>query len=728
MCRLGQQIRQDRHALLLQQLREAAARKNWSAVEQTASQASSLEYLPPLRLRALVLAAHLWQEANQPARAVAAWQTILMDHDLCDLQVLDAAGAPVVTSDQAAVEIDKLRQVHGEQVAAAFEKQARDLWERAPVEQRPRLAEQLARQFPWATITRTALRDLAHWHEQAHHPGAAAYAYRRLLTRGVSGKDEVQALLGLARAYEQQGLHRAVQSTWRRLLETHGDSTLDDQTPPRVRDYVTARQQPEPKPAGEWLNLPAAVLDLAPCWRVGLGPGERLLSSGITEGPVAGDLVITWSQGQLLGRSTNDGKPRWRCYLPFTPNWCAGHEDTVLVAGPGGVAGVCLEDGARLWTFAAPAEGRYPHGEHLALQVPDATDRPEQLTTFQLLDGRLFFLQGERRLFALDAQTGKVLWRQEAPGAAFHVPAPHGRFRPDLTPRGDTLLVETSAGRCWALSTKNGQRLQETSVPPLAWSQAPAIVDNDHRCIVRGVRHVALQDLKTGQEVWVYSIPGITTLSGEAPQVVGAAQAILVVIPTNLGYQVQRLDRATGKPLWPRPCQLSAKPVTASQWAIDEEAFYYVQAGTLYAHALADGKRLWEQALPATAASWQVQRWRDCLLVYPARMVGGHFHCRWLTASLQWEGGPPMNQLREFPIQFHEAKTGRLLRRWSCQADRPRGTVQLTGGAMTVLPRIEGDWDGTEALLQTLRITPGGLVTALADQVIGWRCQSAKTP
>ena len=92
--RLGETVRREKHALLLEAGRRAETAKRWDEADGLFKQASDTEFAAPLRLQALLETAALWKTAGRPGRAAAVGQAILGAKELAGLMVMDAAGVP----------------------------------------------------------------------------------------------------------------------------------------------------------------------------------------------------------------------------------------------------------------------------------------------------------------------------------------------------------------------------------------------------------------------------------------------------------------------------------------------------------------------------------------------------------------------------------------------------------------------------------------------------------
>jgi hypothetical protein len=132
----------------------------------------------------------------------------------------------------------------------------------------------------------------------------------------------------------------------------------------------------------ELSNLP-----LTDGWQTPVSAGERLLDAS------SGRELVLADGARLVCREAKTGATRWVRKLSGEVTWAGRHADAVLAGEPSGVSALTSDDGTLLWRLTLP-------GGPLS---------------FCSAAGRLFFLQGQRRLIAADADTGAVLWERTAP-------------------------------------------------------------------------------------------------------------------------------------------------------------------------------------------------------------------------------------------------------------------------------------------------------------------------
>ena len=525
--------------------------------------------------------------------------------------------------------------------------------------------------------------------------------------------------MGLARSYEGMGCVAEARAAWLRLDGRHGAAQVPDLSRQgTAHDFVTQHLR-GPSLSSAPAPLPALGLPLSRAWQVRLAPGEfALQTSAEGPGPTAEVVCTVRPRGggvELVCHNAATGADRWACPLPFAPTWLAGHADIVVAAGAAGAAGIEVEGGHLLWHFPAPVHNRHPTTTGDRLRVAGGPQPPEPLTQFRLAAGRLFLLQGERRLLALGADTGHVLWHRRAPGAAFALPPPQGLFYPSFYAGPECVVIRTGSGRLRRLDAATGRLLQDEAADGPC-PQAPLRLDEHNLCVVSGPRQVALLDPTTDSQRWAYSLTGSTTLTGEAPWVIGNSRALLVVIPANVGYFLQRIHLLTGKGSWPRPQLLRLDDADLTGWALDDTAVYYPSGGRLCARSLDTGDLLWEQPLPGPARIWRVFRLRDQLLVYPGPAAVPGFLFRWPLGTLQWTLSVPPGAggRHDFPVQCCDPRTGQVVQRLNFRQAPAAALVRSrTTAEATLLPTLLGTREPAVALTPTVSFCQGRLIVAL---------------
>jgi outer membrane protein assembly factor BamB len=408
-------------------------------------------------------------------------------------------------------------------------------------------------------------------------------------------------------------------------------------------------------------------------WHVRLDRDEWILAGWRANDP---ELLLTGTpDGRMNCRLTSTGEILWTQRLSFAPCWAGCYADRVLAAGAEGVACLSRDKGRLLWHFPAPAAGRYPRAACDEVRVVLDPQPLAPLTDFRLAAGRLFFMQGQRRLFALNAETGVVLWDQWAPDSRLHLPWPHGRFSSCYYAGAETVLVQMS-GRRWLLDAATGRRIHETADSRDLWQQPPLELDERTLCVTPDCRHIVLLEARTGQCLRTYRAEGVTTRSGELPTVAGRGQFLLCMQPANIGYFLQRLDRAGDRAVWPRSQLLTAKTRERDAWTFDADAIYTIEDRVLSARSLANGAVLWRR--PLLAEDGQVQRVGDYLAVWPQAFGSeARFRFRSFLGTVQWDLGPLLAPEAVFPLSIYDPKLGQLVQRLSFRIEAPIRTAPM---------------------------------------------------
>jgi outer membrane protein assembly factor BamB len=616
---------------------------------------AAADFSTPQRLDALRRLADLWEGVGKPHRAVEAWQTVLREERLRrgpSMPFLSESG-PGYPGGQAAEAIQWLMREHGADYSD-IEKEAQ-----AAIVGKD-LAAALARYavvYPNARQTLRAIRQAAGQQKQRHRPADLAQAFRSLLGLWPH-RDEPLLLSGLARAYEAQQCWEASRDVWRL-----GDLRGDEEATKRLKDpeYRALAELERRPPDAQDLRLP-----LRRVWQA--ASGRLIVPSRSSLAPRKVEVVFAVRDRQLACREAASGSLRWTADLSFSPAWLGCHADMVLAAWKGGIQVVRLADGRPLWAW--PVEG-------------DPADARE-LSGFRLTDRHLLFFQAGRALRALRLDTGTLDWETPAPSADLR-PLGGGRFQPNGYVSDNPLLLQTAGGQRllqW-VHLPHGDVVFAAPADKEPWPQPPLPLEKDCFCLVDGPRRVVLLNGYDGKEVWSWKPRLPTTLTGEPPRLFGGPDALLLLVPRNLGYDLERLDAKTGAPLWPEAFRLLGRPVDNEAVAIDRRAVYLAAGDLLLARSLANGKLLWKRKLDPPALRWQVARAGACLVVWPRQT--DWLRWSWLPAGDLAVAAPLRAALgRPFPVLLFRAADGTLAQRLDFEASVPEGAVQLFPGRLVV--------------------------------------------
>jgi outer membrane protein assembly factor BamB len=681
--------RQDRHDLLLRLARQRQAAGQWESAARLLREASAPEFPGPQRVGALCQLAEMWSVAQKPERAVAAWQSLLTSNTLRRVHVDQPSGSLQMAWQLAADRVTELVRRYGARVYEPFEKQAGRLLASAEENNRVQVLEQLARDYPNAAVTGPALLRLARLREQAGRSMQAARAYRLVLAVGrappLTADDLVLARVGLAQAYERQDCWTAARAVWQDLAKQEGDrvcKAIDDRGR-TVRAFVAKELK---KSAYTSLERAAALeltLPLLRSWKITPdSPRGRLLVPQETSmGPGESGVVLLVQRGDnqvtLQCREGGTGKLRWEHKLPYPVTWSGFHGRSVLVAGSRSVYSLCLTDGKTAWDCRAaglPA-------------LPSWRQTEARLSEFRLTRTRLFCLLDDCRLLAFDVQSGRVVWSHWAPGTQLRPRYPSGRFNP-LYHAGERLvLIHTGSGTRLVIDSQTGRIVHEARTGVTGCLRRPVPLDERRICLVPDARRVLLFDLETGKTLWTYRtarFAASTTPSGEAPQIYGTQETILVLVPRNYGYQLERLSLRTGSPTWKDRARILRDACDPGLVSLDRTALYYVSRKILCARSLATGKLLWSRPVGGADGPWRAVSVGRTVLAYPIRPA---ILPRWSWVPL---GGAnlalpvPVHRGDHFAVLCCDAKDGRLVQRLNFPGPVVEAAVQFLPHHMVI--------------------------------------------
>jgi outer membrane protein assembly factor BamB len=515
-----------------------------------------------------------------------------------------------------------------------------------------------------------------------------AAALERLAREYPNANASAQALRQLARVYEDSGRWGAAAHTYRRLLRR---APGDAERGAALAGLSRAVDRDE-KPAGP-AEPPGLATPLCRSW----DKDERLLS---TSGPVPASHVFLARGTAVVCRDVTRGAERWARPFLGAPTSAGCDAGIAVVAGPDAVQAFAISDGTPLWDFPAP--------DAAAFGDP-------RLSSLRIAGGRVFCLQGECRLLTLDASSGRVVWQNWAPAARWIADVAGCRFSPHYLATADRILLQ-SQGRCRMLDARTGAVVRELATEKILWPQPPLRLGETLVAVVNAGRSVTALDLADGTVAWVYELPRRPSLTGEPPVLLGTRGALLVAVPRNDGYWLQRLDPASGRALWDDEVLLGPDRIDPGSVAVDRESVYYSSRNLVTARALDGGGRAWtaDAELPGPVGRWQLRRLGSALLVWPGEARRVKFHSHWLTASLEYavtfspEGGPG----RGIPLLVLDPRSGAACQQLNFVPPVPKAQGRSAAGEeLRVLPRI---------LIE--RATADGPAVQLVSKglVVGW--------
>lgn len=221
-----------------------------------------------------------------------------------------------------------------------------------------------------------------------------------------------------------------------------------------------------------------------------------------------------------------------------------------------------------------------------------------------IADGRLYFLDADHRVHAVDAANGDRVWTESVRGDSRR----DRHARPGgVAASGGRVFVTTGFGYIVALDAANGQEVWRTQAGA-PFHSAPTVLGGRVYAITNDSELIAY-DAGTGAAQWNYQAIAETARILSAPSV--AADADSVVAPFSSGEIVALLS-ANGRRLWSdalsrsgQLTSLSAINDIAGRPVVDNGVVFAVShSGVLAAIDQRSGQRIWARAFASTQTPW----------------------------------------------------------------------------------------------------------------------------
>ncbi|MGL5095873.1 MAG: PQQ-binding-like beta-propeller repeat protein, partial [Planctomycetia bacterium] len=416
--------------------------------------------------------ASLWSTTGRPAQAVGLLQNVLETPETAGVLVATDAGARVPAGLWAVGAIDALIAKHGRSVYADADAvvakqfaqltQGTDRPPGEPVDGDKLLA--LADRFPNAAVRPDILLSAAAALQVDDRAAEVRRVYKLLLRRGdVPPTASGQALVGLVGLYEKQRVWEPARAALNQLAVRHGGEPLPAKWPPTVADPLPpSPDAARPVTLGAWSTqrlqrLESAVrTDAAPPavgltkpWGADRRAEQLLTPTGAPPTPTA-ELVLRTLPDGLAACSPRDGRPRWTTAAATRPQAAVYAASGVVVAVGRTLSCLRYDDGSVAWEYVLPPRDdlrRWMGGPAPGLTAPatpaDGGSRDDEradaaaalgidvveeavgkangsaaglagatdVGPVALLSvGDAVVAAAERRLFALDADDGGLLW------------------------------------------------------------------------------------------------------------------------------------------------------------------------------------------------------------------------------------------------------------------------------------------------------------------------------
>jgi len=642
------------YRLLMKLAAQSAAARDWVLADNRYEEAAQAARLDRDRLAARFRLAEVQAQRGEAGRAVATLQSVLIDERLRQLNV-PADEHRTVRADLLITDrLEALLRQSGRALYAEFDTQADRLLERGRAEKDPRVLEEVGRSYPVAQAVPASLAALGELCDALKRPAEAAQAYKRLLAVAPRDADRARALLGLAKAYEDQALWVSAREAYAQVLSRFPDQTLDGDGPAALAGRLAAERlerEPFRRMAAD-RSEPSLPFPLERRWDKRFEAKLRpLAADGVPPSASAGRVFLA-ERTRLKPIDPRTGQSAWTADLGDEPIWVGFLADRVLAATPGKLLALSLEKGTIVWQsdLETPRPGQ-PGLNPFSRPDPGAPRReasPGRLHDFRIVGGRVFCQRGDRELVAFDGDTGLVDW-SFAPSS--------GKLNPHIWIGPQRIVLQVlKPTAILVLDTQNGRSQAEYArEDDQEWSHDPLPVSEDQVALVVDRRSVGLFDFKRGVFPWVVRESPLLPRHGP-PLLLGDAERLLVLYD---GSELIRLDPRTGGKLWSRPLgdeDLSERP---EAFVLDSERFYWASGQRLSALALGDGAIVWRRLLSGPETGWALALSDRCVAAYP-------------VPSKTLEGA-----LEGLPLVFCRRESGALIERLLFQATATDVAVRL---------------------------------------------------
>jgi outer membrane protein assembly factor BamB len=267
-------------------------------------------------------------------------------------------------------------------------------------------------------------------------------------------------------------------------------------------------------------------------------------------------------------------------------------------------------------------------------------------------DGRVFAMDSEGNVSAIDAETGRRIWRVDLTPRSENDGAIGGGIGYD---RG-RLFATSPYGEVFSLDPASGKTLwqQKIGVP----LKASPTIDANRVFVLTQDNQVKALDAETGREIWSYAgIPEIASLIGSpAPAVEGT----LLVVPFSSG-ELFALRADNGVVAWNDTLQRTGRvsPVgtindISGSPVIDRGRVFAIgHAGRMVSIDLRTGERVWERELAGIQSPWVAGEFVfavtiDGEVVCLSRREG---RIRWVTQLDRYKN--PSSRTKKGPIVWY---------------------------------------------------------------------------
>ena len=336
----------------------------------------------------------------------------------------------------------------------------------------------------------------------------------------------------------------------------------------------------------------------------------------------------------------------------FDPEVAATYEDSLIVAGAGGIVALPLKQGGKEWQFqpgalAVCATPPNVRGKIDAAASPlplpsfsirnrDEPTQPPHLCAFRMVENHFFCLVAGRELLCLDVRTGQNRWQQQGP--SFHGEW-GAHYRPHYFASKSAVMLQTESGRLCSYALADGAPQDNGLLSEMPWLQDPLLVGQDDMVGALDPETLVRIQLNPYRKVWIQKMAHPVSGTGAYPQLRLHGSHLLVLWPRTHGQELECFNSATGTRSWKEEIFLGTAPYDLHNAGLDDSTLHLLHEGKLRTLALATGKMTATFPLAETATgTWKVQTLRTTLLLYPTQALpqqpSGNYEARLLAGGL----------------------------------------------------------------------------------------------
>ena len=310
--------------------------------------------------------------------------------------------------------------------------------------------------------------------------------------------------------------------------------------------------------------------------------GPIVTSPAIADGVV----YIGALDGHLYAVDQETGKEKWnfKSRMPIASSPAVAGDALYFVSSAGSLAALDIKTGQPKWVYAVEYERKFEaknlHGYPSATQtIPDAWDL--FTSSPAVANGKVYFGSGDGNVYAVDAQTGALLWKFPTKDVVHSSPAVVN----------NTVYIGSWDSYLYAIDADSGQEKwsfksgeDNTIHNQVGFQSSPTVVDGT---VYVGCRdaHVYALDAATGRKKWDYPTSKSWVIGTPA------VRDGLVYVGTSDSSRFMALDAKTGRLRF--NFKAGAYMFSSAALACDL-AYVGDHNGRLYAIDAKAGKLAWE--------------------------------------------------------------------------------------------------------------------------------------